>query len=313
MADEILVEGQQYISSKRASESTGYSQDYIGQLARKGLIDSKRIGGLWYISNSSLATYKERAESSKNKSVFSTAPSTPAQPIEAVVSFDGKDYISAGRAAELTGYHQDYVGQLARGGKVLSRQIGNRWYVERQGILSHKKEKDSLLAAVQAEAVGLLRAHESLSGRSEKIARKALYEQSEPQFTYVSENSDLMPVFKPSLEKESDSEEHKVPIRVLQESSRAEIRGTRNGYISKDSSPWKTGISWAVGSVATIVIVLAIGYVSVANSARYTQIEAVTSQSASALMADATEIFSVILDRLEEMLAPEIIYDRFSN
>lgn len=306
MADEIVVEGEEYISSKRASESTGYSQDYIGQLARKGLLDSKRIGGLWYISHLSLARYKERADSSKAKVVATAAP---AQPIEAVVSFDGKDYVSAGRAAELTGYHQDYVGQLARGGKVLSRQIGNRWYVERQGVLAHKKEKDSLLAAVQAEAVGLLRAHESLKAKSEKIARKALYEQSEPQFTYVSESADLMPVFKHPVEKAETPDERRVPIRVLQEASQ-EVRDTRDYRAPKAGSPWKTGISWAVGSVATIVIVLAIGYVSVANSARYTQIEAISSQSASALMTSASGILSEMLDRLEELVAPEIIYKK---
>ena len=46
MAEEVVLEGREYISSKRASEITQYSQDYIGQLARGGVIDAKRVGGL---------------------------------------------------------------------------------------------------------------------------------------------------------------------------------------------------------------------------------------------------------------------------
>src|SRR3990167_8328737 len=60
---------------------------------------------------------------------------------DSLVSFDGKDHISASRAAKITGYHPDYVGQLARSGAIISRQVGNRWYVDRAALLSHKKEK----------------------------------------------------------------------------------------------------------------------------------------------------------------------------
>ena len=54
MTNEITLEGEEYISSKRASELSGYAQDYIGQLARVAAIDAKRIGGLWYVSLDSL-------------------------------------------------------------------------------------------------------------------------------------------------------------------------------------------------------------------------------------------------------------------
>jgi len=305
MTDEIIVEGGKYISSKRASETTGYAQDYIGQLSRKGLIDAKRIGGLWYVSMDSLASYKERSESVKPKSAY--VPNV-SQPIEAIVSFDGKDYISATRAAELTGYHQDYVGQLARAGKVLSRQIGNRWYVERQGILSHKKEKDSMLAAVQAESVGLRRPHESLIGSSERIARDSLYNEAGPHFTYIAEGGDLLPVLQTTGKR---SEENKVPIRVVEERPMS-ARNSRDIHIIQPKSAWQSGISWIAASAATIVIVLSIGYVAVTNSAQYARIEAVISdnQTASALLSGTSEIFLGLIDRIEHILAPEILYQR---
>ncbi|MDP3646116.1 MAG: helix-turn-helix domain-containing protein, partial [bacterium] len=152
MTEELTIEGKQYISSKRASELSRYAQDYIGQLARAGLIDARRIGGLWYIHFESLKEYKDKADT------FVPKPPENIQKSEwndTLISFDGRDYISAGRAAEITGYHQDYVGQLARAGKILSRQIGNRWYVDREALLQHKEEKDDLLGAVQAQSVGI--------------------------------------------------------------------------------------------------------------------------------------------------------------
>ena len=151
MSQEINLGGTIYISSRRGAEVTGYSQDYIGQLARSGAIEAQRVSGLWYVLESSLVAHKERAEEFKP---------TPPQKIreaeqEVSVSFGGKDYISASRASEISGYNPDYVTQLAREGKILAHQSGNRWFVDRESLIEHKKEKDSLLAAVQSEAVGI--------------------------------------------------------------------------------------------------------------------------------------------------------------
>ena len=175
MGDENLI------SSKRASELSGYAQDYIGQLARKGLIQGKRIAGLWYVSLDSLNAYKSDA-------VTYTSRPPQAAPLvadaESIISFDGQDYVSTSRAARITGYHPDYVGQLARSGKVLSRQIGNRWYVDRDQIIAHKNEKDALLGAVQSESVGI---HVS------KEQKMAYHHSPEPFFKYRSETRDLLP------------------------------------------------------------------------------------------------------------------------
>ena len=47
-----------YISAKEASLLTGYSQDYIGQLARANKIDSRRVNRIWYVSEESILNYK---------------------------------------------------------------------------------------------------------------------------------------------------------------------------------------------------------------------------------------------------------------
>lgn len=52
--DELDVAGKKYISSKRASELTGYAKDYIGQLARAGKIPGTRFGRAWYVEETAL-------------------------------------------------------------------------------------------------------------------------------------------------------------------------------------------------------------------------------------------------------------------
>ena len=65
MAQEIDLGGTIYVSSKRAAEITGYTQDYIGQLARAGSITAQRVSGLWYVVEESLRNYKSKADEFK--------------------------------------------------------------------------------------------------------------------------------------------------------------------------------------------------------------------------------------------------------
>jgi len=52
--------------------------------------------------------------------------------------FNGKKYISARRASEITGYSIDYIGQLARGNKVASEMVGRNRFVEESGLLEYQ-------------------------------------------------------------------------------------------------------------------------------------------------------------------------------
>lgn len=53
------------------------------------------------------------------------------------LEIQGKKYISSKRASEITGYAKDYVGQLARGGKVPAQRVGRSWYVDEEEIRRH--------------------------------------------------------------------------------------------------------------------------------------------------------------------------------
>lgn len=193
MAQEIDLGGTIYISSKHAAEKTGYTQDYIGQLARGGSIEAKRVSGMWYILEESLRAYKEKAD------LFVPTPPegfTKSPEAEVAVSFDGKDYISANRAAKITGYNQDYIGQLARSNQILSRQVGKRWYVDRESLVKHKEEKDALLAAVQVESVGLARPEDLQPVEEAPLVVDEPVAEEVTHFSYVKEeDAPLVPEF----------------------------------------------------------------------------------------------------------------------
>lgn len=210
--DHIEIEGTAYISSRNAAKTFGYTQDYVGQLARSGQVHAQRVGGMWYISKDSLAEYKRVADT--------FVPRPPAASVQkrssVTVSFDGNGYISAARAAEITSYTQDYVGQLARSGAIDSRQIDGRWFIHKEDILRHKREKDEMLAAVQASSVGIKRNTEPLV--PENLVKSTLSDH-DSYFVYSRDLKALLPNIPGKEEKNQKS----VSLRVLDEQDVVEV------------------------------------------------------------------------------------------
>ncbi|OGG48225.1 hypothetical protein A2678_01420 [Candidatus Kaiserbacteria bacterium RIFCSPHIGHO2_01_FULL_53_31] len=54
------------------------------------------------------------------------------------ILIDEKKYISSKRAAKVTGYAKDYVGQLCREGRVPARLVGRSWYVLESALQDHR-------------------------------------------------------------------------------------------------------------------------------------------------------------------------------
>lgn len=65
------------------------------------------------------------------------------------LTIDGKLYISSKKAAEITGYAKDYVGQLCREGHVDARMVGRSWYVLESSIRAHRFGGDAHAAPVE--------------------------------------------------------------------------------------------------------------------------------------------------------------------
>ncbi|HRH55600.1 MAG TPA: hypothetical protein PK609_01915 [Candidatus Paceibacterota bacterium] len=54
------------------------------------------------------------------------------------ITIGDKVYVSSKRAAKITGYAKDYVGQLCREGRVEARLVGRSWYVLESAIKEHR-------------------------------------------------------------------------------------------------------------------------------------------------------------------------------
>jgi hypothetical protein len=75
------------------------------------------------------------------------------------LTIDGKNYISSKRAAALTGYAKDYVGQLCREGRVEARLVGRSWYVYEPSIRKHRFEGEDA-SKIQVSKVEMEKATE---------------------------------------------------------------------------------------------------------------------------------------------------------
>jgi hypothetical protein len=110
----------------------------------------------------------------------------------------GKTYVSSKRAAEITGYAKDYVGQLCREGHVVAKMVGRSWYVLESSIREHRfgPEKESAADTV-SEELGT----EAVSGK-EEAARSVLdaEKDAEPVWTpatYAPETPQPLPPVEP--------------------------------------------------------------------------------------------------------------------
>ncbi len=56
--EELTLDGELYVSTKRAAKLTGYAKDYVGQLCREGRIAARLVGRNWYVLESSLKTHR---------------------------------------------------------------------------------------------------------------------------------------------------------------------------------------------------------------------------------------------------------------
>ncbi len=143
MKHSVIFQGKKYISSKRASKVSDYSSDYIGQLCRAGKLEGKMFGHTWFVTEESLFAHQAisaSAESFKNRALNFKKPAASKTGPEDDSSADEIGRISARRAAEISGYSADYVGQLCRSGKLDAKMIGHTWFVTEQSVFAHMRK-----------------------------------------------------------------------------------------------------------------------------------------------------------------------------
>lgn len=110
-----------------------------------------------------------------------------------------KKYISSKRAAKITGYAKDYIGQLCREGRVPARLVGRSWYVLETAIQDHRFGATDLQSEVKASGI-ISDSGETVSSTWEPPRYESSAEDFLPPINRLRANSGLG---------EEDKEEHK--------------------------------------------------------------------------------------------------------
>lgn len=142
--------------------------------------------------------------------------------------FKGEKYISSRRAAQLTGYTKDYVGQLCRGGKVEARLVGRNWYVHEASITEHKKGGRKITTKQLSDY-----AYEPLTYLREEEGKTLIRKNT--AVTYKEDSGISMPA--PQKEEEPTTAAvsmRKIPTPVAASSVRGQINVSVNRDVNKN-------------------------------------------------------------------------------
>ncbi len=158
------------------------------------------------------------------------------------IIFDGKTFVKASILAKDLGYTGDYIGQLCRSQTVNARLVGRSWYVERDSLLEHKKNRYRSSKSVTKRAL-----EKTVKERNTESFRN-VSKKEEPS-NYASDDFELIPKPKKLGEEEevakevsvagtasspenSPAETFLVPIRTIKKPS-----ATKSSHVFKPSIP----------------------------------------------------------------------------
>lgn len=145
--------------------------------------------------------------------------------------FEGKKYISAKRASEISSYASDYVGQLCRAGKLDCRMVGRSWFVTEESLHLHK-------AAISREEgqrsrIENLRGKTKLETKIVEVVSKDVSNQNSKQI--VSET----PVVKKEIIVYQSGQNLVEPSKINLNQNKNEIKDFISSELKKKSvSPW---------------------------------------------------------------------------
>ncbi|MES2226078.1 MAG: hypothetical protein V4480_04715 [Patescibacteria group bacterium] len=113
------------------------------------------------------------------------------------ITIGDKTYISSKRAAEITGYAKDYVGQLCREGHIDAKMVGRGWYVYEPSIRAHRFGAEEVRQVEQARETSA-----PVGSQSDTATPETLSTWEPP--VYTSEPVALVPELKTPVIEEED-------------------------------------------------------------------------------------------------------------
>lgn len=119
------------------------------------------------------------------------------------LTIDGKIYVSSKRAAAITGYAKDYIGQLCREGRVEAKLVGRSWYVYEPSLKKHRFSDAAQEEKPKAETAWGAPEKDIDSGNAVEASEKANIQAVWDVPAYTAEEVKILPELEPVPEEEA--------------------------------------------------------------------------------------------------------------
>jgi hypothetical protein len=133
----------------------------------------------------------------------------------------GKRYISSKRASEITAYAKDYIGQLARGGKVPGTRFGRAWFVDEAALLAYLG-KEPEVQSVAPDAISEKAQTAPKSNRQKPLLTHhmiapATFPKTWADIKYLEDHAELFPTLIPNVHEDvvEKISSHQQPAQVI--------------------------------------------------------------------------------------------------
>jgi len=132
---ELTLNGRTYLTTKRAAEITGYTTDYVGQLARQEKVDAQLVGRNWYIGEDSIKKHKF---GEADVSIRKEENETPAPALELLVN-SVEDEIK--KEEEIAPVQEEVQEEVVEEDPLTNMQSAwQDWYKEQRSVPSDEEE-----------------------------------------------------------------------------------------------------------------------------------------------------------------------------
>jgi hypothetical protein len=98
-------------------------------------------------------------------------------------------YISSKRAAKMSGYARDYIGQLVRMGKLKATKVGRAWFVDEKGIIAIISGKRNLPSVLTEDD----RTYANATPGTMQATATVSYPKTWSQIHYMHDDTSLLP------------------------------------------------------------------------------------------------------------------------
>lgn len=125
------------------------------------------------------------------------------------LQIDGITYQKVSSAARDTGYTSDYVGQLCRAGKINAKLVGRTWYVEKDAIGGHKREKVRSNSSQTRKSIASELKVQSETNRTTSVAMHPLFASKSrerlltEEVRYEKDENNLIPIVRNEIAHET--------------------------------------------------------------------------------------------------------------